>query len=248
MMNQSQAASTAVEVKFTSDGPVGFAPLFAAFHDGSYDVFDPGAAASSGLETLAEVGDPGGLIGGVPGGVNAVAVLGTAVPAAPVFPVGASDSTVVMVDSATPFFNYAAMVLPTNDWFVGNGVALNIGSILDQPVGTSLSIPVLTVWDAGTELEDFDFSAGNGLFGVGGAGDAPNGTAQGGVVSEVTGANPFGVFANGDGAFDRTTLDFSGAQIATIDLTVVPTPAVPEPSTGLLLIASLGAFIFRRRR
>ena len=139
------------------------------------------------------------------------------------------------------------MVLPSNDWFVGNGNVADISSFVAQNlVGSEMTFEVSTVWDAGTELEDFAFSAGNPIAGITDpAGDAPNGTAQNGVISEVTGADPFPGFANAPAGFDSTAFDFNnaGAPIATITLTVVP-----EPSTAVLLgFAGLG-FVIRRRR
>ena len=104
----------------------------------------------------------------------------------------------------------------------------------------------MTVWDAGTELEDFAFSAGNPIGGITDpAGDAPGGTAQGGVITEVAGADPYASFANAPGGFDSTTLDFNatGSPIGTITVTVVP-----EPGTVMLLGVASIAVALRRRR
>lgn len=103
-----------------------------------------------------------------------------------------------------------------------------------------------TVWDAGTELEDFAFSAGNPIGGITDpAGDAPNGTAQGGVISVADGTDPFSVFANAPAGFDTAGFDFNaGGPIATVTLTVVP-----EPSTAAFLgLVGLGILMRRRRR
>ena len=63
-------AQTQIEVSLTTDGPVGLAPAFAAFHDGSYDIFDVGSMSSPGLELLAELGDAATLLATAPAGVN----------------------------------------------------------------------------------------------------------------------------------------------------------------------------------
>ena len=93
LATSSAHAVTQIEVTFTSVGPVGFAPLFTAFHDGGYDLFNPGGTASAALETLAEVGDPGALISSVPAGVNEGPVFGTN-PSPPVFTVSGSNSAI----------------------------------------------------------------------------------------------------------------------------------------------------------
>ena len=63
-------AQTQIEVSLTTDGPVGLAPAFAAFHDGTYDIFDVGSMSSPGLELLAELGDASTLLATAPAGVN----------------------------------------------------------------------------------------------------------------------------------------------------------------------------------
>lgn len=237
-------AATMIQVQLTGTGPVGFAPLFTAFHDGSYDIFDPGSASSAELETLAEVGDPGGLISNAPAGVNAGPVFGNN-PAPPVFTVGGSNSAVFSVDDTNTRFSFASMVLASNDWFIGNADpnAYDISSLIGAAAGTSMTIGVTTVWDAGTEEEDFAFSAGNPIIGVTTVGDAPNGTPQNGTVAAVTGPDPFAAFANIPGGFDTSSVDFTGAEVASITLTVIP-----EPSSAILGACAAGALLLRRRR
>lgn len=229
------SAATSIEITFTSTGPVGFAPIAAFFHTNRVPLFTPGAAASSALETLAEVGNPGPLLGTAPAGANS----GTN--GAP-FGAGSSISFVVSVDDINTSFSYAAMLLPSNDWFIGNSMERDITALLNAANGTSLMFDVSTVWDAGTELEDFAFSAGNPLFGIP-AGDAGAGTAQNGVVSALSGSNPFGTFASQPVGFDSSSLNFSGGPVGTFTLTVVP-----EPSTSLLGVAGVLGLLARRRR
>ncbi len=71
-------------------------------------------------------------------------------------------------NGSNDFFSYVSMVLPSNDFFLANGspVAHDIGDLLDNGGRTSFFIgtPGGGVNDAGTERENFRFSAGNGLF------------------------------------------------------------------------------------
>jgi len=71
-------------------------------------------------------------------------------------------------DGSNDFFSYVSMVLPTNDFFTANGspVAHDIGDILDNggEISFFIGTPNGGVNDAGTEREDFRFSAGNPLF------------------------------------------------------------------------------------
>ncbi|MGJ8678073.1 MAG: spondin domain-containing protein [Akkermansiaceae bacterium] len=234
-------ASTLIEVSFNITGPVGLAPVAAVFHDGSFSAFANGGTASTGLETLAEVGNPSGYLGEAPSTAN----VGTnGAPSGP----GSTVTFLVTVADGNTNFNYAAMLLPSNDWFIGNSGSQDISSLLNAANGTNITFDVSTVWDAGTELEDFAFSAGNPIVGSGAglnipAGDAANGTDQNGVISVVTAADPFSAFANQPAGFDSSLLDFSGGNIGTFTLTVVP-----EPSSLLLSGFGLISLLSRRRR
>ncbi len=153
--------------------------------------------------------------------------------------------TTFNVDDGNGMFNIAAMALPSNDWFIGNSNAFDVSSLLGASAGTMLSFDLSNVYDAGTELEDFNFSAGNGLIGLTNpGGGAPDfGTDQNGVVSVVTGSDPFGSFANIDQGFDTTPADFTGGPVARVTLSVVP-----EPSSSILLGLGATALLGARRR
>ncbi|MEM9478514.1 MAG: spondin domain-containing protein [Verrucomicrobiota bacterium] len=133
------AQTTLIEVRFNALGPTNYAPLAAVFHDGSYDIFDPGGTASAELETLAEVGNPGPLLGAIPGTANG----GTN--AGPTFS-GGFTTFQVLVDNTNTFFNFASMVLPTNDWFIGNPNAIDVSSLVGAAFGTTLTITPPSVW------------------------------------------------------------------------------------------------------
>ncbi len=144
------------------------------------------------------------------------------------------------------------MLLPTNDTFIGNGdpQAWNISSLLN---GTSnnISFNVLRAYDAGTEVNDFETSAGNGLFANvsdGQAGVANTGETESGFITLASGAD----FANYNNLANVTGSDVSAfnfdnyTSIATIQLSTVA--AVPEADTYLMLLVGLGLLGFVKRK
>ena len=246
-------AVTSIQVTVQTTGPVGLAPAFGAFSDGSFDLFTPGTAASDALELSAETGSPMGLIGSLGKTDDGGAIFGAGVGpgSPPVFgPNGGSNSTTFDVADGNNMFNFVAMLLPSNDYFIGNGNGndFDISSLLGGAAGDSLTFSLSNVWDAGTELENFNFGPGNGLIGLMNPGDGnPDvGTDQGGLISLVDFSDPFSTFVNdfpADSGFDSTQFDFTNGPVASVTLTVVP-----EPSSSLLAGLALAAGLIRRRR
>lgn len=234
------SAQTQIQVKVETVSNLGIAPVIAGFSDGSWDIFDVGSAASAALEEIAETGSPGGFMppeGGPVFGNN---------PDPPIFTPGGMSSTTFSVSDGNNMFNMAAMLLPSNDWFVGTDSGIDISSLLNAAQGTTLSFDLSTVYDAGTEEEDFSASAGNPIIGVTnpGNGGPDVGTDQNGVVSMVTTADPFGSFANLEPAgLDTAAFDFAGSPVARVTLTTVP-----EPTSLVLGLISLGGLSLLRRR
>lgn len=236
------SGQTQIEVKVTTTGPVGLAPVFGAFHDGSYDIFDTGSNASAGLELLAELGDASMIIGeATSAGANAAGFA----PGGPFAPNGGMGSHIFTVDGSESSFSIASMVLPSNDWFIGTGSAVDVTSLLGAAPGTMLSFDLSTVYDAGTELEDFTYAPGGGLVGITTASTPPGGTETSDPISAVMGDDPFAVFLNIEPAgFDTSSISFAGGPVANVSLTVVPEPT----SLGLAGLGLLGLLQVRRRR
>ena len=239
------------EVNFAQTG-TGFAPLAGVFHDGSFSTFTPGTMASDGLESLAEIGNPSAFLSEVPSSANFGntdgQIGGTNRPLSRSFTVDVADSN--------SNFSFASMFLPSNDWFVSNpgGGSMDISSLLNASAGTSLSIDVGTIYDAGTELEDFTRGGGTGAdpFNL-----APRlSDANGGnpddqmdnvsLVTRTAGVNLFENFANPN---NEPIARFLGASDPNINLGTVTLTVVPEPSAiSLGLFAMLGMVGMMRRR
>lgn len=248
---ESQAQTQQVRVTVTSNAPAGgnaITPLWVGFHDGGFDLFDVGSTASAGLEEIAETGSAAtlaaefGVVGSRLGGQ-----IGSPTGPPPIQPGESVTSGIFDLDATeNQFFSYASMVLPSSDYFIGNGnpTARDLSSIFG---GGSISFNIGgTVWDAGTEVNDFATSPGNGLFGID-AGDGAAGVAEDGTIAEVTG-DPYANFLNTPAGFDFSALNFNDGGQYPNGLATVTITAVPEPTSLGLISLGLCGFFARRRR
>jgi hypothetical protein len=251
------ALATEVKVTLTNLAPadgVGLSPLWVGFHNGSFDTFDVGAAASVGIERTSEDGNAVPLSGlfaassaKSAGGVQAI------LPGPPAFSGNVRSLAIQNVDltGSGRYFSYAAMVVLSNDFFVSNDAAKQF-DLSGIAAGGKISLLVGgagQVYDAGTEVNDFAYSLANGHFGIGGGQTAANqGTDEHGVVQLVTG-NPYTSFANQGlvpAGFQWGGLNFNaGPAFARIDIEVA---AVPEPASMALMLAGLAAVAGLARR
>lgn len=239
-------AATASEITVTFENLLdangtAFTPVFFGLDNGSFDLFNPGGTASAGLEAVAEIGQTGTLASefaaASPGGLSATSTGG---------PIVGGGSTSVSFDVNDPtqnrFLNFATMIVPTNDLFIGtpNGIELfDAAGNFNGPI--TITIFGSQVWDAGTEVNNADDGAAF-LQGIDGAA----GTTENGNISLFFN-NP-NATAYLDTLIGRTTapgFDIEstfGEQTAIATLTIVPTPA----AGALLPVAGLVAA--RRRR
>lgn len=201
-------------------------PFWFAAHDGSFDLYDRGEAASAGLEALAEDGNFAPINAEV-AAVDADAVTGAVLgDAGPIATEETTSATLTVVGSTAAYLSLAAMILPSNDAFVGTGQALRLFNDNGRFLGAqSVTFEGSDVLDAGTEENtELDAAFINQT--------APNtGVDEDGVVTLHPGFLPEGEGTilggtNAFGAFiDPEIADFTqaGAGIAEIHINRVET-------------------------
>ncbi len=228
------AAPVSIKVSIDNLAPAGgvaLTPVWVGFHNGSFDSYDPGVVSSAALEALAEDGNTAPIsadFAATPNGVDG-AILGNA---PPLIQPGMSGQSIFTLDDGgdNRYFSYASMVLVSNDYFIANGnpLAHDLAALLSgavDEISFFIGMPG-AVRDAGTEINDFSTSAGNGLFpGLPAGQGAPGvGVDENGVVTAVT--NPYAGFLNTPPGFDFSALDFSQYPngIAEVTISAVPVP------------------------
>lgn len=204
-----------LQIRFEASGPNAFAPIFFATHDGDFDFFNTGSAATSQLETLAELGNVTQVLSQLKGTDNSVR---STAPLA----VGGNITLTLNSTTANRYFSFGSMLLPSSDAFIGNNNPrqYDLNQLIANSNGRPIVINVTRAYDAGTEVNDFLTSPGGPLVGAP-TGVATNGVAENGVISLITPPH----FANyrNPGTFNAASLDSaSGAVIGTITITVLP--------------------------
>lgn len=148
-----QVNLTITAENLSAPNSLSFAPLHYGVHSGVFDAFDIGQVAGPAITSVAEGGfgqpwldafaaaDPTATIGAI---------------GAPLFP-GQSYSVTVAVDTAiNPFFTFATMALPSNDFFIGNDgpqrfrILDGAGNLLVSAIGQKAN----QIWDNGSEVLD----------------------------------------------------------------------------------------------
>ena len=150
-----------------------FTPLLVAAHNRHTHLFEVGTEASVNLQAMAEGGDTSGLIGEI----ESVNGEFDADPAGGLLEPGLTATTTLDLGRSTTHLSITAMLLPTNDGFVGLD-ALKI------PKQRGTYTYYLNGYDAGTEAND-EIINGGGALNVPGIPADPGGNGGTGAVSEV---------------------------------------------------------------
>ncbi|MEM6707684.1 MAG: spondin domain-containing protein [Pseudomonadota bacterium] len=218
-----------------------FAPLRVGFHNGTFDAFNNGEMAGDAIISVAE-GGSGNLWFPAFEAADPTATLGSVLDGGPLLP-GTSASVLFDVDPMmNQFFTFAAMVVPSNDLFIGNDNPMQY-QLFDLSGNLNLTEITLfgsDIWDAGSEVAD----PANAAFIEGGMN--PLRTAENDVVNfSFDELNVFDGLTTAAGYVFDTQI--TGAT-EIYRITFAEVASVPEPGTaGLMLLGGL-ALIARRRR
>lgn len=254
--DQAAAEQVAVRVTVENIAPtnsVATSPLRFGFGNGTFDTFDQGSAAFLlGQSTIADApivkiaeggaGEPWfSTFQSVEPNANLGSVVGTSGVAVDPFTPGESSSTTLMVDTANQYFSFGSMVVPSNDFFVGNDSPTQYQAF-DASGNLILSSIVLTasdVWDAGSETEE----PANAAFLVVGT-NAQRVDENGTVEFNFAELSTFDGLQTAEGyTFDSDLLS-ANTELLRISFEVVPEPA----SFGLFGLGTAALLAMIRRR
>ncbi len=239
-----QAAAQPVELRVTvtnmaPQNSVSFAPLRVGFGNGTYDSFNNGEAAGPAIVSIAEGGSGSDWF---PAFMAAEpnATLGTVVPnpPGPLLPGGVASNTFVVDPAVNRFFTFGAMVVPSNDYFIGNDSPTQY-QVLDAAGNlqiTSIMQRGRDIWDAGSETTD----AAAAAFLMGG--DNSLRTPQNGVVNF-----DFADLASFNGLTTAAGYEFQSQLAADTTVYRIDFEIVPAPG-ALALMGVSGLALLRRRR
>ena len=152
-----------VTIEITNSAPTNgnfLTPVWLGVHNGQFDFFDTGSAATPALERMAEDGDNSMLQNVFDaseyGSTQTVVTSGNE---APVFAPGDSATVTLTINSNSPnaqYLSYASMIIPSNDAFIGNNNPRQI-PLFDESGDLRTDIHIhlgANVYDAGTETND----------------------------------------------------------------------------------------------
>ncbi len=240
-----QAAKYDVKVTVENLAPgnsISFAPLRIGFHSGIFDAFNDGQVATAPIISVAEGGsgsawfpafeaaDPGAVLGSVGGAL---------------FPGMTATSASFRIDSSVnPYFTFASMVIPSNDFFIGNDDPMEY-SLFDSAgnfVLTEVLQSASEIWNAGSEA----FDPLNAAFLVGGNNSlrTPENSVVAFNFTELAGFD--GLTTAAGYVFASQLTDDSPVYRISFDATAVPEATGPAALLGGVL--ALAGFRVHRRR
>lgn len=242
------ASAVEIEVTITNlaeSNGVALSPFFIGAHDGSFDAFDTGAAASTGIENIAELGNGSDLMtefaSAYPAGMSEIIKATSGAFGPGIYLPGGMGSMTLDLDPAMHrYVSYASMVVPSNDYFVGNDspMAIELFDAGGNFTGGDVTVFASQIWDAGTEVDD----PTNGPAFVMGQ-TITDGADEGGVVSLTGDLSTFDGVAT-PAEYDFTDVPTGNDAVARISFRVVPEPA----GFALALLGSMALCLVRRRR
>lgn len=236
------AAPVMVRVTATNLSPTNsltFAPLRVGFGNGTFDAFNNGMTATAPIISIAEGGSGADWFPAFASS-EPNATLGTVIsnPAGPLLPGASASNTFVVDPSVNRFFTFGAMVVPSNDYFIGNDSPTRY--MLFDANG-NLNISTISqfgrdIWDAGSEVD--------GAFGAAFLPGSNNDDRipQNGVVSfDFEGLDVFNGLTTAAGYVFQRQIS-ADSEVYRITFEIVPAPS------GVGLAGLVGLAGMRRRR
>ena len=232
------AQNVEVRVTVTNLAPtnsVSFAPMRVGFNNGTYDAFNVGQTATAPIISIAEGGGGQDWFPAF-AAADPTATLGS-VHMGPLTPGSIRSSVFTVNPTVNPFFTFGSMVIPSNDYFIGNDSPtqhrlFNANGSLNL---TSISQSARDIWETGSEVDII----ANAAFVVGSSNDAR--VADTGVVEfEFAGLSLFnGVTTAAGYTFDLQLQ--ASTPVYRFDFEIVPAP-------GAASVLALGGLVAMRRR
>ena len=235
-------AQAAVGVRITIQNlsptnSVSFAPLRYGFNSGVFDAFNVGATATAPIISVAEGGSGSAWLPAF-AAADPTAVLGSLGGA--LTPGSTVQSGIITVDpNVNAFFTFGSMIIPSNDFFIGNDDPreYRLFDANGRLALKSINVKASEIWNAGSEA----FDPANAAFLVGGNNSLR--TPENGVVgfdfSELAGFN---------GLTTAAGYVFNSQLRADQDVYRISFSATPEPGTWAMMILGFGAAGWRIRR
>lgn len=155
------ASANVVEVRVSVQNlapsqSVSFAPLRVGFGSGAFDAFNVNETAGAGIISIAEGGSGADWFPAF-AAAEPNATLGTVLPnpAGPLLPGQTGFADFTIDTSVNRFFTFGAMVVPSNDYFIGNDspTAYELFSAQGDLLIGSISQYARDIWDAGSEVD-----------------------------------------------------------------------------------------------
>ncbi len=195
-------------------------PFWFGLHNGSFDLFNPDYAVSPIIERVAEDGNPAPLVEAFNSSTfdawNGVLTGPQNPDGPPLFFPGQQNSLFINIDANNPshsYLSYLAMILPSNDAFIGNAEPMahqiaDKGAVMESDIW----ITGAQVWDAGTEVNDETPSNVPVL----GQQTPDTGTTEDGVATQHPGFNDGGAILSMFPNADFTKENYKVAKISVI--------------------------------
>lgn len=245
-----------IQVTVTNDQPSGgfaLAPVWFGVQDGTFTPFTPGQAASSQIATLAQFGNTAPLTAQFNASGAGVDTTLTSGGTLAQFLPGQSNSTIIDVSnpSVDQYLSFAGMVVPSNDFFMGNATPLAIFNPDGSFKGPmTIKIYGSDIWDSDTEAQ----SLTTALTFIAGQNPGTGTQITNGAVTSLFSEAGASAFLQGiDGlttvaGYDISNVPTSGQLLATITIS-----AVPEPTSFVLFATGIvgllaGSRIMRSRK